>query len=77
MSNNRHPLVMFKVTILLAGNKKGNEMFCIGINDVYKFVEYQRLQIGLRNYSGYSSEAVPLSSYSASVIKKGVEILNV
>ena len=77
MSNNRHPLVMFKVTILLAGNKKGSEMFCIGINDVYSFVEYQRRQLGSKNYNGYSSEAVPLSAYSANVIKKGVETLNV
>ncbi len=75
MSNNRHPLVMFKVTVMLSN--RSVTMFCIGINDVYDFVESQKLEAGLRNYNGYSSEAIPLSSYSAAVIKKGVETLNV
>ena len=77
MTNNRHPLIMFKVTILLSRNRKSKEMFCIGINDVYKFVESQKLEAGSTNYDGYSSEAIPLSAYAASVIKKGVESLNV
>tara|TARA_Y100001958_G_C20741278_1_gene229815 strand:+ start:164 stop:364 length:201 start_codon:yes stop_codon:yes gene_type:complete len=66
---------MFKVTVMLSN--RSVTMFCIGINDVYDFVESQKLEAGLRNYNGYSSEAIPLSSYSAAVIKKGVETLNV
>ena len=75
MANNRHPLVMFKVEVMLSN--RSITMFCIGINDVYKFVESKKLEVGLKNYNGYCSEAIPLSSYAASVIKKGVESLSV
>ena len=73
MPNNRHPLVMFKVTVMLSN--RSVTMFCIGINDVYNFVETQKLEAGLKNYNGYCTEAIPLSSYAASIIKKGVETL--
>ena len=77
MSNSKYPLVMFKVEIILSGNKPGNKMFCLGLDDVHKFTDEQRINVGKENYSGYRSQAINLSRYSASIIKKGVESLSV
>ena len=66
---------MFKVKVMLAN--RSTTMFCIGINDVYEFIESKKLEVGLENYNGYCSEAIPLSSYAESVIKEGVESLSV
>ena len=75
MTINRHPLVMFKVKVMLTN--RSTTMFCIGVNDVYEFIESKKLEVGLENYNGYYSEAIPLSSYAASVLKEGVESLSV
>ena len=77
MSNIKYPLVMFKVEIILAGNKTGRTMFCLGLNDVHKFTDSQRIIVGKEDYNGYRSQAIPLSRYTESVIKKGVETLDV
>ena len=77
MSNIKYPLVMFKVEIILSGNKKGNTMFCLGLDDVHKFTDAQRINVGKENYNGYRSQAIPLSRHAESVIKKGVETLSV
>jgi len=77
MSNIKYPLVMFKVEIILSGNKTGNTMFCLGLDDVHKFTDYQRINVGKENYSGYRSQAIPLSRHAESVIRRGVETLNV
>ena len=75
LNSNKHPLVMFKVKVMLTN--RSITMFCIGANDVYEFIESKKLEYGLENYNGYCTEAIPLSSYSASIIKKGVETLKV
>ena len=75
MRNNKHQLVMFKVEVMVVN--RSITMFCIGIDDVHEFIESKKLEVGLKNYNGYRTEAVPLSSYAASVIKKGVESLSV
>ena len=77
MSNIKYPLVMFKVEIILSGNKTGNTMFCLGLDDVHKFTDNQRINVGKENYNGYRSQAIPLSRHAELVIKKGVETLSV
>jgi hypothetical protein len=76
MSITKYPLVMFQVEIILVGNKKGNKMFCIGLDDVHEFTELQRSKVGVENYSGYRSQAVNLSEHSIRVIKKGVKYID-
>ncbi len=77
MSNIKYPLVMFKVEIILSGNQTGNTMFCLGLDDVLKFTESQRIRVGKEIYNGYRSQAIPLSKHAESVIKRGVEALSV
>ena len=78
--NSKHQLIMFKVEVYITENYKSyidDVMYCIGIEDVQKYVKKKRKEIGIEKYNGYSTEAIPLSSYSASIIKKGVETLKV
>ena len=77
MSNIKYPLVMFKVEILISGNEKGRTMFCLGLDDVHKFTDSQRIIVGKENYNGYRSQAIPLSRHAESVIRKGVGSLSV
>ena len=77
MSDGKYPLVMFKVEIILTENRKGNTMFCLGLDDVHKFTNDQRIEVGDENYSGYRSQAISLSRHAESVIRKGVSSLSV
>ena len=77
MSSTKYPLIMFKVEIMLSNKQTGRTMFCIGLDDVHKFTGDQRLIVGKENYCGYRSQAVPLSRYAESVIKKGVDLSSV
>ena len=76
MSNSKYPLVMFQVEIMLSGNRVGEKMFCIGLDDVHNFTDLQRRKVGFENYSGYKSQAVKLSKHSIRVIKKGVKYID-
>ena len=76
----KHQLIMFKVEVYITENYKPyvyETMYCIGTEDVQRYIKLKRVEIGIKNYNGYSTEAIPLSSYSASIIKKGVETLKV
>jgi|TARA_B100000902_G_C27288935_1_gene906044 hypothetical protein len=72
MKTNKYPLIMFKVEIILSGKNKGKSMFCLGLDDVHKFTEEQKLEVGIDKYNGYRSQAIPLSCYASNVIKNGV-----
>ena len=77
MKKDNYPSVIFKVEIILYGDKKGNVKFCLGLNDVHSFVELERIRVGLKEYSGYRSQAIELSSHAERVIKSGLNTLNV
>lgn len=77
MKKDNYPTVIFKVEMILCGDKKGKEKFCLGLNDVRSFIELERRKIDIRDYSGYRSQAIELSTHAESVIRAGLASLNV
>ena len=52
MENEYYPNVIFKVQIILCGENKGKEKFCLGLKDAHNFIDYEKRKVGLENYSG-------------------------
>ena len=76
MSINAHPTIIFKVEIFTNSNIKeaSYTLYCLGTNNIKHFVKEKRDQIGIKNYRGYYTQAIPLSSYTTSIIKKGLSL---
>ena len=70
----KHPNILFRVEVFTYDELPlaDDVMFCLGSNDVKKFVDMKRSEIGIEKYKGYSTQAVNLSSYTASIISKGL-----
>jgi len=72
IKENRYSTTLFRVQVFSKNNVLEEEVYCIGTNDINQFVQKKREEIGIESYSGYKSQAVNLSKYSKSIIKKGV-----
>ena len=77
MENEYYPNVIFKVQIILCGENKGKEKFCLGLKDAHNFIDYEKRKVGLENYSGYRSQAVNLSTHTERVIRAGLASISV
>tara|TARA_B100000902_G_scaffold278153_1_gene264013 strand:+ start:329 stop:568 length:240 start_codon:yes stop_codon:yes gene_type:complete len=69
---NRHPTTLFRVQVFGKSSQLNEEIYCIGTNDIDRFIQSKREELGLENYSGYSTQAVNLTSFTESVIILGV-----
>lgn len=67
---------LFVVSISKKCSGLGEEVitkYCLGKDDVKRFVSKTQIDIGIENYCGYSTQVVQLSDYTKRIINRGID----